>query len=444
MGIVFCSLAFVLSFLAGRRSLAAGISAVLGIGYFYGIVRANFPDPWSHFIFDAATVALYLTQLFRPQTPEVTRDSRSVLLWFAVLCAWPVLMLFVPLQDALVQLVGLRGNMFLLPFLLLGARLQREDIGRIAKTLAVLNLIAFAVTAVEYTIGIEPFFPHNINTEIIYRSADVGTSDQFRIPSIFTGSHVYAGTMVLSLPFILGSWASAGAVRRGRQMLLLLAAATAVLGVFAAASRVHTVVLVGVMIAAFCSSSIGRGARASLLTVSGVIALVVFAQKRLQRFTTLEDTDAVSQRVNGSVNSSFWDLVTQYPLGNGLGGGGTSLPYFLEDRVRDRVVMENEYARIVLEQSVIGLCLWVTFVGWLITRRFTAAARTNWGLGEHLAWVACVLYFGSAVIGTGLLTSIPQTVLMLLCAGWVGSRRPAQWARLDEAAELAEANSSFA
>jgi hypothetical protein len=111
--------------------------------------------------------------------------------------------------------------------------------------------------------------------------------------------------------------------------------------------------------------------------------------------------------------------------------------------VRDRVTMENEYARILLEQSVIGLCLWVAFIGWFISRRFSAA-RTSWRTGEHLAWVACVLYFGSAMIGTGLLTSIPQTALLLICAGWVSSRAPAEWEQLDRDVEYAEASPSVA
>ena len=57
-----------------------------------------------------------------------------------------------------------------------------------------------------------------------------------------------------------------------------------------------------------------------------------------------------------------------YPLGNGLGGGGTSVPYFLQDRIRNVVVMENEYARILLELGIPGLCMWGVFIGWIFTR----------------------------------------------------------------------------
>ena len=421
MGILLCLAAFVVVFLAGRRSLVAGLTAILGVGYFYGILRANFPDPASHFIFDAAVLALYATQLFRHQDPETNRNTRSVLLWLTLLVAWPVVLVFLPLQDPLVQLVGLRGNIFLLPFLLLGARLRREDIATLAARVAILNLVVFAVTAVEYRMGIEPFFPRNANTEIIYHSADVGTGE-YRIPSTFTGSHAYAGTMVMSMPLLLAAWGFAETSRR-RRTLLVCAMAASILGTFAAASRTHLIVMTAVIVAAFFSARVSVGARAVLVTVMALISVIVLTQERLQRFTSLQDTSYVSQRVGGSVNNSFWELPLEYPLGNGLGGGGTSLPYFLQDRLRNPVVMENEYARILLEQSPLGLCLWAAFIAWFVSRRFSPE-RASWELGEHMAWIACLLYFGTALIGLGLLTSIPHTALLLICMGWVSARRP--------------------
>ena len=439
-GIVFCIAAFLLALAAGRRSLTAGISAVLFVGYFYGITRANFPDAASHFIFDSAVLALYLTQIFRTQPASERQRTRAVQIWTMVLMAWPIVMMLIPIQDYLVQLVGLRGNIFLLPFLLIGSRLKSEDIGRIALTLAVLNLIAFAFAGTEYAIGIERFFPHNANTEIIYRSSDVGSDNQFRIPGPFSGSHAYAGTMVLSLPFLMGAWAAKG-TRFGRRLLLVAGMLAATLGVFAAATRTHTVVLAVVMVGAFFSGSISAATRMFLLAVAGVLAGIVLSQERLQRFTSLKDTEVVSDRVTYSVNSSFWDLLTQYPLGNGLGGGGTSLPYFLQDRVHGGVVMENEYARILLEQSSIGLCLWVTFIGWFVTRRFTAA-RLSWGLGEHMAWIACTMYFATALLGIGLLTAIPQSALMFMCMGWVAAKRAEAEPEYEEVYEFVEVPAS--
>ena len=437
MGILLCFAAFLIVFLAGRRSLVTGLTALLSVGYAYGILRANFPDAASHFIFDAGVLALYATQLFRHQDAAIARNSRPVLIWLAVLVAWPVLFVFLPLQDPLVQLVGLRGNIFLLPFLLLGARLQREEIAALAMRVAILNLLVFAVTAVEYRVGIEPFFPHNANTDLIYHSADV-VNGEYRIPSTFTGSHAYAGTMVTSMPFLLAAWAMADVTRR-RRVLLVVAMAASILGTFAAASRSHLIVLAVVMIAAFFSARVSAGARAVLIVVMALIAIIVLAQERLQRFTSLQDTTYVTERVGGSVNNSFWELPLQYPLGNGLGGGGTSLPYFLQDRVKDPVVMENEYARILLEQSPLGLCLWVAFIAWFASRRFSPD-RVNWQLGEHMAWIACLLYFGTALIGIGLLTSIPQTMFFLLAAGWASARRPLEWERPELEPELVEAH----
>jgi len=43
--LVFCSY-------AARYSIGAGVSALMAVGYSFGIVRANFLDGFSHFIFD--------------------------------------------------------------------------------------------------------------------------------------------------------------------------------------------------------------------------------------------------------------------------------------------------------------------------------------------------------------------------------------------------------
>ena len=86
------------------------------------------------------------------------------------------------------------------------------------------------------------------------------------------------------------------------------------------------------------------------------------SQERLQRFLTLRDTEALVERIGWSINTSLIEAVVEYPLGNGLGGGGTSIPYFLQDRIRHPVLLENEYARIVLELGLPGLGLWLVFL----------------------------------------------------------------------------------
>ena len=148
----------------------------------------------------------------------------------------------------------------------------------------------------------------------------------------------------------------------------------------------------------------------------------ISSEARLQRFTTLSDVDYLGQRVSWSVNESFLDLAAEYPLGNGLGGGGTSMPYFLQSEVvAPTSYMENEYARIMLEQGLLGLCLWAAFIVWVFTRRL-AHAGDPWYLGKRLAWATCLAFFCTGMIGKGLFTSIPGTALMLLSVGWITVR----------------------
>jgi hypothetical protein len=431
MGILLCAAAFALTFLAARRSVLTGLIALAGIGYFYGILRANVPQAASHFIFDCAVLAFYLVRLFETQSAAVRTRTSTIMPWLAVLVAWPFLLVFLPLQDPLVQLAGLRGNIFFLPFLLIGARLTREDLYRFAGALAVLNLVAFVFTLGEYTLGVQRFFPHNANSELIYRSADVANA-QFRIPSLFTGSHMYAGTMVTTLPLLIGAWAACGPGARKRRALLLISIVASILGVFAAASRVHALVLALVILATMISGRVRLRTRVLMLAVSAVIAIVVLSQARLQRFTTLDDSAYVQKRFNDSVNGGLLDMLLEYPFGNGLGGGGTSLPYFLQSRVRHPLMLENEYARILLEETCIGLCLWICFIAWFISRRFTAASRL-WDLTAELSWVVCTAYFVTALLGIGLFTAIPQTMFMLLCAGVVTSRKQEEYLLPEEA-----------
>ena len=160
----------------------------------------------------------------------------------------------------------------------------------------------------------------------------------------------------MTLPLLIGAWATPG-ISNKKRVLILVAILVSILGIFAAASRVHIVVLGFVILATLVSNRIQRSRRAVILALVAVVAITVLSQARLQRISTLRDSSYVSQRVGGSVNSGFFDLLIEHPFGNGLGGGGTSLPYFLENRVRHRVLMENEYARIMLEQTCIGLCI---------------------------------------------------------------------------------------
>src|ERR1700749_302553 len=117
-GIVLCGIALFGTFIIARRSFVNGILAAITVGYFYGILRANFFEMASHFIFDAAILGLYTARFKEFTRVFVTPDGQTLRHWVTFLIAVPLVMFFIPLQDPLVQLVGLRGNAFLLPFLL--------------------------------------------------------------------------------------------------------------------------------------------------------------------------------------------------------------------------------------------------------------------------------------------------------------------------------------
>jgi hypothetical protein len=430
MSFYLCLLSFGLCYWAGRRSLVNGLAVVLAVGYLYGITRANVPETYSHFIFDVGVVGLYAAQLFRSLSPLERFKVGSLKPWLEFMIAWPLLLFLIPIQDLMIQFVGLRGNIFFLPFILLGARLDAEERYRLALWIAGLNLLAFAFAGVEYFFGLERFFPHNSVTELLYMSKDVVGHSQYRIPASFANAHAYGGTMVMGLPLLLG------AVMQRRKdtfhlQLLILGIAAALVGVLMSAARVHFLVASVLIIVATFSLRSRLGYALGWLILLCGIGWVVSGDERLQRFMELKNTDMVVERVSWSVNMSFFEIAADYPFGNGLGGGGTSIPYFLRGRIVNPVMMENEYARIMLEQGIMGLLIWIMFILWLLTRR-GANHSDSWYLGRRLAWASCVCFFLSALIGTGLLTSIPQSCLFLLLVGWVGARQP-----IDESAQVA-------
>src|ERR1043165_1741899 len=184
-GFTFCIAALLLCYFFGRKSLGHGASALLVVGYFYGILRANYLDGFSHFILDMGLLGLYISQFTVPPNPRTDARSRSAKWWLLLLMAWPMFLFLLPINHYLIQLVGLRHIILFLPSMLLGARLRGRDLDLITNTLAVLNLIAFGFALLEYQSGLEPYFPRNYVTENMYRSHDVRTQEGsfFRIPS---------------------------------------------------------------------------------------------------------------------------------------------------------------------------------------------------------------------------------------------------------------------
>jgi hypothetical protein len=210
--------------------------------------------------------------------------------------------------------------------------------------------------------------------------------------------------------------------RRGgsRRKLLLIAVGVSALGVFLSASRSHATLLFVLGIAATFSGRVRNFPWFGWVALLAVVGTLVAVSPRMQRFVTLDNTSYLKKRVSSSMDSNFFQLALEYPLGNGLGGGGTSIPYFLLPELRNQVVLENEYARIMLEQGLPGLVLWIAFIFWTLTRPLPLITDP-WYLGKWLARVALVFCFMTAPTGMGLLTWIPGTVLILVFAGWIAT-----------------------
>jgi hypothetical protein len=419
ISILLCALSFVVCFVATRRRVSAGLVATISVGYAYGILRGNIQDGVSHFIYDAGAMGLYLALLMRPLSPLLKWKLRPFMPWFLCLTVWPMLLFLVPSQEVMVQLVGLRGNVFFLPFLLVGPMLNNEECGRLARAMAVLNAVVLMFALAEVSFGVEHFYaaanPVNLT---IFRSNDVvyGGISHYRIPATFVSSAAYASSMVASLPFLVG-----GLVQESRRSwwryTLACGIGFAALGVFLSGSRSAVVPLAILGISGAWPGGRRHGPPGLWIVLILIVTAVVAATPRMQRFLTLEDTDYVARRIHGSINQNFATLAIKYPMGNGLGGGGTSLPYFLQDRLNNPVVIENEYARIMTEQGIPGLLLWLAFIMWLALRH-RGGRFTDWSKGKSLARLFCLFSFATAPLGLGMLDAIPTTEMLLMLAGW--------------------------
>jgi hypothetical protein len=425
MGLAICALSFIVCFTATCCGISAGVMSTMSIGYVYGILRGNIQEGSAHFIYDAGAIGMYLAMLMRPLSPWVKCRLQPFMPWFLCLVGWPILLFLVPTQDFLVQLVGLRGNIFFLPFLLVGVMIGSRECPQLARAIAVLNTVVFLFALAEVIFGVEHFYaavnPVNVT---IFRSNDVvyGGRSHYRIPATFVSSAAYAGNMVASLPFLVG-----GFVQESRQSKWRYALAAAIgfaaCGVFLSGSR-SAVVLLLIMGVVGAYPQRKRGVPSALwITVILIVGAVVAMTPRMQRFITLQDTDYVARRIHGSINGNFIKLALEYPMGNGLGGGGTSLPYFLQNRLTSRVVLENEYARIIAEQGIPGFLLWVAFIFWL-TMRAQGHRSSQWRKGKSLARLFCLFSFASAPLGLGMLDATPGTEMLLILAGWFAAAEP--------------------
>jgi hypothetical protein len=420
-GIAICLAAMLGCFIAGRRSIVWGVGAVMTIGYAYGILRANVPNPAMHFLFDSGALGFYLALISRGLKPEQRKCLGALQPWMVLLVGWPLLLFLFPVQDPLVQLVGLRGQIFFIPFILIGAMLEADDWYALAKWFAVLNLVAFGFALAEYVEGVPKFFPNNAMTTIIYASRDVAGHTAFRIPSTFISAAPYSSMMVATITLLLGAQVQ----RRGRKLDFWLLSAAIVatgIGVFMGASRSQAVALFMMLGLTFLMGHLSFKVIFRVAIVVVCVGWIVANNERLQRFTTLSDTDVLEERFNYSVNQSFFETALKYPMGNGLGGGGTSVPYFLRDRLKNQVALENEYGRIMLEEGVPGLLIWIAFIVWVMLSPLPKK-NNPWRLSLRLSRMYLFISFTTAVMGSGMLNAVPGTAFLLMLVGWVSLRR---------------------
>lgn len=423
--ILFPVVAFALALVGTLRSLGWGLSAVVAVGYLNGVVRANYLGVYSTFMFDAGVLGLYAGFLAFHRPPAgLLRTAAGV--FVVLLVAWPLLVATVPVNDYLVQLVALRGTVWFLPVLLIATRLTAADLTTLARGAGVLNLGAIAVGLYEFQNGIEAVFPRNAVTDIMYRSGDVAGNTAFRIPSTFLSAHSYGGAMLFTLPLCLDRLFGRASHPLDR-LLAGCGVVAAVAGILLSAARSPLVVLA---VAAALSVAVARLNLWFVLGV-GVIGCVgvglASTSERLQRAATLDDTQLVATRVGGSVNETFLDVLLSYPFGAGMGSSvGTSVPFFLADRAPPQIGLENEFSRITVDQGWVGLGLWVALLVWLFARVPHARFAAPWQTGKVLMYSLLLASWGTAFIGTGALSAIPQSVLLLAQMGVVaGDRRRA-------------------
>jgi hypothetical protein len=419
MGIVLCLLALFGTVAAGRKSLGFAFGSVLATGYLYGILRARVPDTACYFVFDCALIGFYATQI-----PAILskRLPSVAFMRVAPLILWPFFMLFVPFQDILIQLVGLRAAIFFLPCMLLGASADEKDLVAIARFAAAMNIVAFVFALLEYQFGIEPFFPRTAATQLIYESHDVASGLAHRIPATFVNAHAYGGTMVAVMPFLVSRW-QAPAIARFEKNVIATGIVGGAIGTFMAGARTPVVFLgIEVMVLAL-SLKLSTRAKVGLVVLSAVVAWPVLQSDRLQRFTTLSDTEYVSARLEGSANLGVLETIYEHPLGAGLGSAwGTNIPHFLQDQAREQIGAENEFARIALEQSPVGLILWIWCITATLIRR-PEPVSPRWAIGTRLFRIFVGVSWGAAIFGTGLLAAIPASGLILFQMGLLNRDR---------------------
>jgi hypothetical protein len=410
MGLTFLIVAFAGSLAATFPSLGWGFVAVFAVGYFNGVIRARYLGVYTTFMFDASVLGLYLGFLVKHwrRGPAV---GSGALFFVGFLIAWPSLLTMIPVNHYLVQLVALRATIWFLPLVLIAARLTVADLAVMARGLVVLNLVALAAGLYLYLYGVEALYPRNAITGTIYGSMDVAGGHR-RIPSTFLNSHGYGGTMLLSLPLLLDRVAAAGVRPRDRG-LAWAGVVAAGSGMLLCGARTPLVLFAMMLAIAWVLTRFSLGVGMTGAVITGGLLVLAGTSERLQRASSVIDADYVARRVEGSANTSFFALLRDYPIGAGMGSAsGNSIPYFLSEVAPQQIPLENEYARILVDQGWVGLAAWLAFVAWLFSRP-PPVWGAPWWLGVAFMYALCLATWLTAFMGTGLLAGVPTAVLLL-------------------------------
>jgi O-antigen ligase len=205
------------------------------------------------------------------------------------------------------------------------------------------------------------------------------------------------------------------------RLVMGAACAISVIGMFMAGPRLPLIQLVGSALILLILPGLTSSERFRLgwriAAVAAVAFIYVAADPRMQRFTTLSDPKMVEERATMSLNFSLGESFQKLPMGVGLGGAaGSSMPYFLKDVAPIPIGAENEYARIAIEQGIVGFLIWMAFVLRLVVRP-PKPLTPRWRTGLFFAWATVLVAWGTAWIGLGMLQSIPASIILLFSSG---------------------------
>lgn len=435
--------AFILTFLSARRSLAMGIVATFGVGYVHGVLRSNLVHPLTTFTFDSALAGLYLGAMLRSRALRGPAWRRPLGVWVVCLVVWPAMLAMVPINHPLIQLVAFRASVWFLPLILVGAEIDLPAVKTTARWLAVFNVIALGVAIYLYFNGVPSLYPENAITAQAYRSRDVGEG-HWRIPSTFLQAASYGSSMLLSLPLMVALGLDRANSRRNDGLLALVGTVAAAGGLLLCGSRQPIVLAVLSFLLVIMFSKANTRLLIVMMTVIGMAIFVASRNERFQRSMTLLDSDMVTRRVfEGSLNSYFFETLVKYPMGAGMGSAfGTSVPYFLARYAPTVIGAENEYSRIQVNQGLIGLALWVTFLFWC----FAKVPRPTNGKSPPLfivySYSLGLSIWMTAWIGAGAPSSIPGGAMLFLIMGLATS--PRLQGKPERYAERASIPSKFA